>query len=166
MNNFFACTAYYKTMHRSSVTMPTVQASHDGNCIALLDSNEQSLSELCTRLLLSSLLSQPTAQLLHKSQWLHPKDTRRFHSYWGNCRKVMVKKHWSTVLLLFPDRSGVVFKSFFTTTLVQQDSLVVFHLFLVSVVFTGPSLLVLTFYTKFLTLIYVHFLAVCMTANS
>ena len=53
--------------HKSLGTMPTVQASQDGNRIALLDSNGKPLNQVCTCLLLSSLVSQPPPQLLHKS---------------------------------------------------------------------------------------------------
>ena len=41
MNSFFLHAQHVikQSKHRSSGTMPTVQASHDGNCIAPLDSN-------------------------------------------------------------------------------------------------------------------------------
>ena len=53
--------------HKSSGSMPTLQASQDGNRIVPLDSYGKPLNQVRTCLLLSSLLSQPPPQLLHKS---------------------------------------------------------------------------------------------------
>ena len=52
---------------------------------------------LCTRLLLSSLVSQLPPHLLHKSQWLQPKDTGRLHNNWG--KFMCVGQSWLFFLL-------------------------------------------------------------------
>ena len=67
----------------------------------------------------------------------------------------MVKKDWETTLLLLQKLSQateVVSQSFFTTAYLQQDSLLCFHPFLVSVLFSGPSRLALNFDIKFFNL--------------
>ena len=43
------------------------------NCIALLDSNRQSLDEVCSHLLLSRMVPQLLPQLLHEGHRSHPK---------------------------------------------------------------------------------------------
>ena len=59
----------------------------------------------------------------------------------------MVKKDWKTTLLPLGNRNSVVFQSFFTTTFLQHDSLLVCSSLLVSVLFIGPSLLVSVLFT-------------------
>ena len=55
----------------------------------------------------------------------------------------------SVVKITSGNRSRVVSQSFFIKACLQQDSLLCFHPFLVSVLFSGPSLLELNFYRKY-----------------
>ena len=64
------------------------------------------------------------------------------------------------------NRSRVVFKSFFTTTFVQQDIVFLcFHRFFVSVLFSGPFLLYLIVTEPFLPLVLVCSCFGCLVAN-
>ena len=58
----------------------------------------------------------------------------------------------SVVKIKSGNRSRVVSQSFFTTACQQQDSPLCFHPFLVSVLFSGPTLLELNFTENFLPL--------------
>ena len=68
-------------------------------------------------------------------------------------RKVVVKKDWKTTLLLLPDllfATEIEYSSSLTLPrlLCSRIALLYFHPFLVSVLFSGPSLLALHFYKK------------------
>ena len=57
--------------------------------------------------------------------------------------------NYSTSIAWQCNRCRVVFHSLFTTTFLQQYSILCFHLFLVSVLFTDPFLLGVNIYGKF-----------------